>query len=70
MRKGGQIKWKGKDIRLTETLWGQQIGLKPVGEEQWAIYFEHLELGLFDERIQRVLPVKRLRQKARHNENP
>ena len=63
VRKGGQIKWKNQDIRLTETLWGQQIGLKPVAEGQWAVYFEHLELGLFDERKGRVLPAKRLRRK-------
>ena len=63
VRKRGQIKWKGKDIRLTETLRGQQIGLKPVGEGQWAVYFEYLELGLFDERKGRVLPAKRLGRK-------
>ena len=63
VRKGGQMKWKNQDIRLTETLWGQQIGLKPVTEGQWAVYFEHLELGLFDERLGRVLPAKRLEQK-------
>ena len=63
VRKGGQMKWKNQDIRLTETLWGQQIGLKPVTEGQWAVYFEHLELGLFDERLGRVLPAKRLKQK-------
>ena len=63
VRKGGQMKWKNQDIRLTETLWGQQIGLKPVTEGQWAVYFEHLELGLFDERLGRVFPAKRLKQK-------
>ena len=63
VRKGGQMKWKNQDIRLTETLWGQQIGLKLVTEGQWAVYFEHLELGLFDERLGRVLPAKRLKQK-------
>tara|TARA_B100000446_G_scaffold21164_1_gene17303 strand:+ start:464 stop:628 length:165 start_codon:yes stop_codon:yes gene_type:complete len=40
------MKWKNQDIRLTETLWGQQIGLKPVTEGQWAVYFEHLELSV------------------------
>ena len=46
VRKGGQMKWKNQDIRLTETLWGQQMGLKPVTEGQWAVYFEHLELSV------------------------
>ena len=54
VRKGGQIKWKGQDIRLGGALWGQQIGLQPVGDGLWAVYFEHLELGIFDERLGRV----------------
>lgn len=60
VRKGGQMKWKGKDIRLTEALWGQEIGLKPVGDGEWAVYFESMELGLFEERTGRVRAAKRL----------
>ena len=66
VRKGGQMKWKNQDIRLTETLWGQQIGLKTVTEGQWAVYFKHLELGLFDERLGRVLPCQTIETKACH----
>ena len=54
VRKGGQIKWKGRDISLGGALWGQQIGLQPIGEARWAVYFENLELGIFDERLGRV----------------
>jgi putative transposase len=54
VRKGGQIKWKGRDISLGGALWGQQIGLQPIGEARWALYFENLELGIFDERLGRV----------------
>lgn len=60
VRKGGQIKWKGRDIRLTAALWGQEIGLKPVAEGEWAVYFERLELGIFEERTGRLRPAKRL----------
>jgi transposase InsO family protein len=49
VRKGGQMKWKGRDIRVSSALWGQEVGLKPVGNALWAVYFESLELGLFDE---------------------
>jgi len=55
VRKGGQIKWKGRDIRLTKALWGQEIGLEPVGEGQWAVHFETLRLGTFDERKGRMV---------------
>ncbi len=54
VRKGGQIKWKGRDISLGAALWGQQIGLQPIGEARWAVYFENLELGIFDERLGRI----------------
>ena len=60
VRQGGQMKWKGKDIRLTQALWGQEIGLKPSGEGQWEVYFESLKLGVFDERAGRVRGVRRL----------
>ena len=62
VRKAGQMKWKGEDLRVSSTLQGQEIGLKPVAERQWAVYFEHLELGLFDQRLGRVLPAKRLKR--------
>ncbi len=60
VRKGGQIKWKGQDVRLSQALWGQEIGLKPTGEGLWAVYFEDLELGLFDERKGRITPARKL----------
>ena len=60
VRKGGQMKWKGKDIRLTSALWGQEIGLKPISDGEWAVYFEDLKLGVFDERAGRVRPAQRL----------
>jgi putative transposase len=64
VRKGGQIKWKGQDIRLSEALWGQAIGLEPVGEGQWAIHFESLRLGTFNERKGRIERCTRLTSSA------
>lgn len=63
VRKGGQMKWKGKDVRLTSALWGQEVGLKPVADGEWMVYFESLELGRFDERTGRMRPAKRLHMK-------
>lgn len=60
VRKWGQMKWGGKDIRLTSALWGQEVGLKLVAEGQWEVYFENLKLGVFDERAGRMRPAKRL----------
>lgn len=62
VRGSGQIKWKGRDLRITGALVGHEIGLQPVGDGAWAIYFEHLELGRFDERHHRIKPAPRLTQ--------
>jgi len=56
----GLIKWQGESIRITQALACQDIGLKPVGEGLWAIHFEHLELGLYNERTGKVKPLPRL----------
>lgn len=56
----GWMKWKGHTVQITKALIGQELGLKPVDEGLWALYFESLELGLFDERQQRVRRVKTL----------
>jgi len=60
VRGSGQIKWKGRDLQITSALTGHEIGLKPVGEGEWAIYFENIELGRFDERNHRLKPAPRL----------
>ena len=64
VRKGGQMKWNGKDVRLTGALWGQRVGLKPIEDGIWIVYFENLELGRFDERQMRVIPARRLKKSA------
>jgi putative transposase len=56
----GQIKWRGHVVRITAALLGLEIGFKPVGDGQWTVYFEHLELGHFDERTYRLKPSPRL----------
>lgn len=60
VRKGGQMKWKGHDVPITTALWGQEIGLKPIGERVWAVYFEEFEVGFFNEVTLHVQPAKRL----------
>jgi hypothetical protein len=60
VQSSGQIKWKGQDISISYALAGQEIGLQPVGDGQWAIHFEHLELGQWDERKRRLKPKVRL----------
>lgn len=44
----GHFRWKKKDIFLSEVLWGEPIGLLPVGNDLFNIYFAHLPLAGFD----------------------
>lgn len=39
VRSNGEIKWGGGFIYLSEALIGELVGLKPVDEDQWTIYF-------------------------------
>ena len=64
VRKAGQMKWKGKNVQLSKALWGQEIGLRPLHDGCWEIYFEVLALGTFNERKGRVIPSKRLRRQT------
>ena len=45
VRPSGQVKWKGRELRISNALIGQEVGLQPIGDGQWSIYYEGLELG-------------------------
>jgi len=50
----GQMKWKGQNIHISRALGELPIGLQPIGDGLWAIWFEQFELGVFDERKLKV----------------
>lgn len=54
VRSNGEIRWKGTKWFVSESLIGQRIGLKPVAEGLWVIHFMSLELGVLNERQQRI----------------
>jgi putative transposase len=59
-RKGrinGVIKWKGREVYLTQALTGQLVGLEPVGDGLWNIHFMSQPLAHYDERTKRVEPL-------------
>ena len=59
VRGAGQMKWRGRDVRVGKALVGQRVGLEPVGDGVWRVHFAHLALGTFDERSTRIHPEKR-----------
>ena len=60
VRGGGQIKWSGRDVGVTTALAGETVGLEPLEDGEWAVWFENLKLGIFSERTGRIARCKRL----------
>ena len=50
----GCIKWKGVLLFASEVLIGASIGLLPIDETAWSIYFGTLRIGYLDGLAQRV----------------
>ncbi len=53
----GQFRWKKHDVFLSEVLWGERVGLLPVDDRWFTVYFAHLPLGRFDSRQLRMSPL-------------
>jgi transposase InsO family protein len=44
----GQFKWKDHKVFLTESLAGEAVGLEPIDDRHFTVYFAHLPIALFD----------------------
>jgi hypothetical protein len=53
----GHFRWKKHDVFLSEVLWGEPVGLLPVDDGVYTVYFAHMPLGVFNERLRRVMPL-------------
>jgi transposase InsO family protein len=60
VRGGGQMKWRSRDVSVSQALAGERIGFEPVADGVWKVWFEALELGGFDERKGRIERRKKL----------
>lgn len=54
VRSNGEIRWKGVKWFVSESLIGQRIGLKPVADGIWVMHFMSVELGVLNERRERI----------------
>jgi putative transposase len=70
IRGDGRMKWAGQEITITMALAGERIGLKPIDDGKWAVWFEQMELGTFDERQGRVKGHRRLKMEPLEEEQP
>jgi transposase InsO family protein len=54
----GHFRWKKRhDVFLSEVLWGERVGLLPIDERWYTVYFAHLPIGHFDSWRRRVVPL-------------
>ncbi|HEV8578082.1 MAG TPA: integrase core domain-containing protein [Thermoanaerobaculia bacterium] len=51
---GGEIKWQGRSLFLSEALGGERVGLEEYDDGLWAVYFGNLRLARFDERERKI----------------
>jgi transposase InsO family protein len=54
VRHNGEVKFKGLFF-LGEALVGEPVGFEPVDGRHWRVHFGSLVLGIFDERVHRLL---------------
>lgn len=45
----GQMRWYGSRVFVGRALMGEPVGLQPLGNGQWRMWFSFFELGIFDE---------------------
>ncbi|HEY1210005.1 MAG TPA: IS481 family transposase [Terracidiphilus sp.] len=53
----GHFRWKKHDIFLSEVLWGERVGLLPVDDDCFEVYFAHVPLALFDPKRRKTYPL-------------
>ena len=57
VRTHGHFRWKKHDVGLSQVLWGERVGLLPLDDRWYTIYFAQLPLARFDSWQRRVLPL-------------
>jgi putative transposase len=58
----GQFRWKKHDVFVSEVLWGERIGLLPVDERWFTVYFAQCPIARFDSQHAFLLPLKKTKE--------
>jgi transposase InsO family protein len=53
----GHFRWKRQEVFLSEVLWGEPVGLLPVDERWFSVYFARFPIARFDSKQLRVTPL-------------
>ena len=59
VQKHGEFVWKHQPVFLSEVLWGERIGLLPIDDRFFRVYFADFPIARFDSRKLEVLPLPR-----------
>jgi len=55
VRPSGQIRWKGKELFVSQTLAGEPIAFEPVEEHMFTIHYGPIKLARFDEKRRKII---------------
>lgn len=58
VRQNGTMKWGGKEVLISGALSGERIGLLPISEVEWGVYFGTQLLGIFNEKTGQVSNIR------------
>src|SRR6185312_8562145 len=53
----GQFPWNKHAVFVSKVLWGEQIGLLPIDNRRYTVYFAQIPLALFDSEHAHLLPL-------------
>jgi len=53
----GQFRWKKHEVFVSEVLWGERIGLLPVDDHSYTVYFAQFPIACFNSRYAYLTPL-------------
>ncbi len=55
VRRGGEIKWGGKSVFISETLAGENVGIAETRDGDWLVRYAQIDLGIIDPKRHRLI---------------
>jgi transposase InsO family protein len=68
VRRRGHFRWMKHEVFLSEVLWGEQVGLLPVDDRWFVVYFAQYPIAHFDSQELKARPLTMLRGLAKPSE--
>ena len=62
----GEFKWRGQFVYVSQVLTGEPIGLDPIADGRWCVYYGLLPLGTLDARSARAPRIEPLSRESRN----